>query len=277
MAEHGGSRLGFLYHAHGEIGLDQARQRFFDLVGVRIFLDHDAEARDGGQIFLAFQIVAADLHLLAGELVAGETDLGLGVVDVFGVRIVVDHLLHGVDRLQRGLLVLRDVGDLLPVGKADEILHVGGIVRTRIEVEVAVAGGHRLGVAPHAVLGEGAHHQRLLRPFGERMLGIDRVELARCLDDVAGLDVGETLIVEGFRRIGLDAELGDVDIGIGLAGGKQRAGYRHHHTYTGNTRGFIHNDRPYMTHSTVPDCSAARKQSLSTRVSSHKSSMRATQ
>src|SRR5690606_18034511 len=74
-AEHGGRRLGFRGDAHGVIGLGQARQRLFDMAGVGVVLDHVAEALDGGNVFAPLEIVAADLHLLAGELVAGETHL----------------------------------------------------------------------------------------------------------------------------------------------------------------------------------------------------------
>lgn len=77
-------------------------------------------------------VVAADLHFLAGELVARETDLGLCVIDILGVRIVVDDGLHRFDRLGRGALVLRHVDDLLGIGETDEILHIGGILGLRI-------------------------------------------------------------------------------------------------------------------------------------------------
>ncbi|WP_442158510.1 outer membrane protein assembly factor BamD, partial [Rhizobium leguminosarum] len=43
-------------------------------------------------------------------------DLGLCVVDIFGVRIVVDDGLHRLDLLGRGALVLRHVDDALASG-----------------------------------------------------------------------------------------------------------------------------------------------------------------
>ncbi|MNT39727.1 hypothetical protein D3C72_1759980 [compost metagenome] len=55
------------------------------------------------------------------------------------------------------------------------------------------------------------------------MLAVERFELARRLRRLAGIEVGEALIVEHFRRIGFGRQLGDVDIGIVLAGGNQGA------------------------------------------------------
>ena len=73
--------------AEGEIGLDQALERLLDVAGVLV-LDHDEfEAVDRGDVFAPLEIVAADLHLLAGELVARHHDPLAGVVGIFRVRI----------------------------------------------------------------------------------------------------------------------------------------------------------------------------------------------
>ncbi|MCY1240511.1 hypothetical protein D9M72_533640 [compost metagenome] len=55
------------------------------------------------------------------------------------------------------------------------------------------------------------------------MLAVERFELARRFRRLAGVEVGKALIVEHFRRIRLRRQLGDVDIGIVLAGGNQGA------------------------------------------------------
>src|SRR5690606_25787621 len=75
VPEDGGGGLCFGRQAHRVIGFGEAGQRLLDMPGVRIVLDDVAEARDGGDIFAALEIVAADLHFLAGELVAREADL----------------------------------------------------------------------------------------------------------------------------------------------------------------------------------------------------------
>jgi hypothetical protein len=117
VAENGSSSLRLFDDAHRVIGFDQTRERFFDLVGAWILLDDDAEARDGGKVFLALHIVAADLHFLAGELVARKADLRLRVIDIFGIGIVVDDRLHRLDGSCRGALILRHVDDLLGIGR----------------------------------------------------------------------------------------------------------------------------------------------------------------
>ena len=67
------------------------------------------------------------------------------------------------------------------------------------------------------------------------MLLVDRVELARRFRGLAGVQIGETLIVEHFRWIGLSAQLGDIDVGIVLAGGHQHTGRGSHKRNGNNT------------------------------------------
>ena len=79
-------------------------------------------------IFAALEIVAADLHFLAGELVAGEAHLRLRVLDIFansGQRWI--DLFHRLDGAARFLLVLRHVADLPEIAQADDVLRVGRV------------------------------------------------------------------------------------------------------------------------------------------------------
>src|ERR1700693_119733 len=77
----GGRRLPA--QAHGKVRLDQALQRFLDMARVLILRRDRPEAVDRGNVFAPLEIVAADLHLLAGELVASDQDLLARVVDIF--------------------------------------------------------------------------------------------------------------------------------------------------------------------------------------------------
>ncbi len=56
------------------------------------------------------------------------------------------------------------------------------------------------------------------------MLLVDGIELAACFRRLAGIQVGEALIVEHLGRIGLCRQLGDVDVRIILAAGHKHAG-----------------------------------------------------
>ncbi|QTK78021.1 hypothetical protein AT6N2_C0053 [Agrobacterium tumefaciens] len=178
VTEYGSSRLGFIRQTHGIIGFGQTRERFLDLVGVLILLDHDAEARHGSKIFLALEVITADLHFAAGKLVASETDLGLCVGHVFRIGIIRHDLVHRFDSTLCGALVLRHVRNLLRIGKTDHVLNVGGILRARILAQEPAAGRDGHVVLVGACGNECLHDKRLLSPFGERVLLVDRLELA---------------------------------------------------------------------------------------------------
>ena len=179
-------------------------------------------------------------------------DDGLRVGDIFRIGIVVDDLVHRLDGTLRGALILRHVGNLLRIGKADHVLNISGILGARILPQEPAAGCDRHIVLVGTRGNEGLHDKRLLAPFGKGILLVDRLELARGFRHVAGVHVGKPLLVQNVRRIGLDAELGNVDIRIGLAGRdgdtctdqQQRNGDPPHRT--------LHCTRPYMLHSTVP-------------------------
>jgi hypothetical protein len=171
---------------------------------------------------------------------------------IFRLRIILDDLGHRLDRPVRHALILRHVGDLLRIGKTDQILHIGRIFGIRILRHIAVAGGDRFIVAAKAILAEGAHHERLAAPFRERVLLVDRVELARGFGNVTGLHIGQALIVECFRRIGLHPELGDVDILVRLASRYAKAGADQYERNKDSPCRFTHSNRPYMVHSTFP-------------------------
>src|SRR4249919_3190366 len=53
---------------------------------------HLLEAVDGGGVVALFHVIAADIHFLAGELVARALELGLGGGRIFRGRIFADHL-----------------------------------------------------------------------------------------------------------------------------------------------------------------------------------------
>ena len=70
VPEHGGGRLRLVDDAERHVGLGQAHQRLLDVTGGLVLADDVAEAVDRGGVVAALEVVAADLHLLAGELVA---------------------------------------------------------------------------------------------------------------------------------------------------------------------------------------------------------------
>src|SRR5882724_10839663 len=72
----GGLRL--TDNADCHIALGEPRQRFLDMAGGLIAGDHGLEAVDRRGVVFLQQVVAADVHFLAGELIARAFELGLG-------------------------------------------------------------------------------------------------------------------------------------------------------------------------------------------------------
>src|SRR4030081_1496534 len=80
VPEHGSRSLSLAHDADRHIGLGEAGERFLDMPRGLVPRHHGLEAVDRRGEVALFHIVAADLHLLAGKLVAGAFELGLGAV-----------------------------------------------------------------------------------------------------------------------------------------------------------------------------------------------------
>src|SRR3954447_10351001 len=87
MPEHGGGGLRLADDADRHIGFGQPRQRFLDVPRGLVLRDHGLEAVDGGGVVVLLHVIAADIHLLAGELVARAFHFRLGAGGIFGGRI----------------------------------------------------------------------------------------------------------------------------------------------------------------------------------------------
>src|SRR5262249_14611274 len=75
VPEHGCRGLRLADDAERHVELGEPHQRFLDVTRRLIPGDDHLEAVDGGRVVLAVLIPAADVHLLAGELVAGDLEL----------------------------------------------------------------------------------------------------------------------------------------------------------------------------------------------------------
>src|ERR1700674_1177417 len=78
VAKHGGGGLRLADDADRHIGFGQPGQRFLDMPGGLVLGHHGLEAVDGPGVIALLEIVAPDIHFLAGELVARAFQLGLG-------------------------------------------------------------------------------------------------------------------------------------------------------------------------------------------------------
>jgi len=191
-----------------------------DVASVLELADDRLEAVYRSDVFAPLEIVAADLHLLAGKLIARDDELGLRVGGVFGVRVEVDDLLERRHRAPGRILIARDVGYLLEVGRADQIPRVRRVRASRVERQVAVGARNGVFEAATPIAGEGRHDQRLARPLRIGMLTVDLVEALDGVAELAGIEIGKALVVEDARRLILgEGILGA--LGRGAARGKQ--------------------------------------------------------
>src|SRR6201986_4617830 len=98
VPKHGGGGLRLADDTDRHIAFGEPGQRLLDMPRGLILGDHGLEAVDGGGVVALLQIIAADVHFLAGELVAGRFELGLGGNRIFRSRIFANHLFERRDR-----------------------------------------------------------------------------------------------------------------------------------------------------------------------------------
>ena len=202
MPEHGGGGLRLVDDAERHVGLGQAHQRLLDMARRLVLGDHHLEAVDRRDVFAPLLIVARGVHFLAGELVARHLELALGRRGVFGVGIFAHHLVERLHRALGALLVARDVGDLVEIGRADQVLRIGGVRAARMQGHVALRRRDRVVVLGALVVRVGRHDQRLARPFRIGVLAVDFLEaLGGRLVVLLVVQKVQALIVELVGRI----------------------------------------------------------------------------
>ena len=202
VPEHGGGGLRLADDADRHIGLGEPLQRFLDMPRGLVLRHHGLEAVDGAGVVALFHVVAADVHFLAGELVARAFELGLGADGVFRGRIFADHFFKRRDRLLGTALVARDVRNLVVMRGRDQVLRIGRIGAAGMQGDVAGRRADAVVVVAGVVIGVGRHQQRFARPVGIRMLAIDLLEfLRRRLRVVLLVHQVQALIVELVRGL----------------------------------------------------------------------------
>ena len=211
--------LGLVQQAQGQIGLDQAVERLRRVAGGLVAVDDGLEAADGGQRVALAQVVAADGHFLAGQLVVDHVDLQPRVGGVLGARIALDDLAQVVERLAGGGLVAADVDDLLEVADGLQVVGVGRRGLPGIERDEAVGVGDGLGVVVGLVVGVGLHQDRAARPLRIGVLALDFLEVVDGLGPQVAVQPVGAGGVEQLHRALLIGEPGLLLV-VGRAGRK---------------------------------------------------------
>src|SRR5580704_8688055 len=160
VPEHGGRRLRLADDPDRHIGFGEPRQRFLDMARGLVLRDHRLEAVDGGGVVALIHVVAADIHFLAGELVARAFELGLGADGIFRGRILADHLFQRGDRLLGAALVARNIRDLVVMRGRDQILRVSRIRASRMQGDVTGRRTNAAVIVAGIVEGIGRHQKR---------------------------------------------------------------------------------------------------------------------
>ena len=135
-------------------------------------------------------IPAADLHLLAGQVIAAQVDLQPRVAGIGAVGEAVHHLLQRVHRLIGAPLVALDIGDLFIIAERSQIVRVGHVAMRGMQLDEAVQRADRIGVVVLQVLRVALHELGIHRPARIRIVLLHQVEL-----------VGGGLVTAGVQRI----------------------------------------------------------------------------
>ena len=197
-------------------------QRLRHLVGGLVVVHHALEPADrGGVHFLTF-VPAADFHLTAGNMVAAQVDLQPRVAGIGGAGEAVHHLLQRRHRLLRALLVARDVDDLLVIAERAQVVGIADVATRRMQLDVVVQRGQRLGVVVLQVLTVARHELGVRRPGRERIVLLHQVELVDCRGVALVVQRIDAVVVEGLdRQLRRPCVVG-VGLVLGAAAAEQR-------------------------------------------------------
>ncbi len=138
MSQHRRRPPRLVRQAEDQIDLRQPVQRLGHVVGGLEIVHHALEAADRGGVQMLLLVPAADVHLLAGQMVAREVDLQPRIAAIGAVGEAVDHLLQRGHRVLRALLVARDVGDLLVIAQRPQVIGIGDVAARRVQLDEAV-------------------------------------------------------------------------------------------------------------------------------------------
>src|SRR5712692_2610720 len=209
VPEHGCRSLRLADDADRHIGLGQPGQRFLDMPRGLILGHHGLEAVDRAGVIALVEIVAPDIHFLAGELIARAFELGLGAVGVFRGRIFANHLFERGNGLLGPALVAGSVRNLVVMRGGDQVLRIGGVGAAGMQGDVAGRSTDAAVVVARIVKGVGRHQERFARPVGIRMLAVDFLEFLRC-----GLRI--LLLIHQVQALIIELVGGFLDEGIVL-------------------------------------------------------------
>ncbi len=139
---------------------------------------------------IAAQIVAANLHFLARQMVKGEVEFQDRRAGIFAVGVAFDHGAQGLQRLEGQPLIATHFIDLVIIAQRQEILRIGGIIFGGIEINEPLRGGAAVGVVLIFVIGESLHDQRAFGPF---RIGIKALDLGEIKRRLTGVVVGQLI------------------------------------------------------------------------------------
>jgi hypothetical protein len=210
MPQHGGRRLGLTHQAERQIGFGQAMQGLRHVAGGLVFFDDVAETADGRVLLPLPQVIAADFHLLASEMVIGQVDFKRRVARIGRIGEPPRHFAQRIQRLLGHPLVTPHIGDLLVIAKPLHVVGVGDVLAAGMELDEPIQGNDRIVVLQRLVMGECCHQLRPRRPLRIGVLPLDLVKQPGCRLVV--------FLIHGGGGLGIDRLDRALHIG-GLLGG----------------------------------------------------------
>src|SRR5579864_4672061 len=231
VAQHGGRGFRFAVDTQRIVGLGQTLQGFGDLRGLLILLDDRAKAVDGADIIALVEVVAADRHFLARQMIERQVDLERCVAGIFGIREALDDVLQRRECAFGARLVAADIDDLLVERDRLQVEGVCDFFAARMKCDVLIGGADGIIIMVGMIIAVGRHQHGATRPDRIGMLALDLVELLGGKDPIAVADLFPGIAVDlvdrpfdVFRFLGLIGALAD-EVVHGIATGEAHSQY----------------------------------------------------
>ena len=171
MPQHSGIAHSLILYPQLQVAFDQPVQGFRRMAGSLVGLDDIAKAVYRRQVIVMPQMIAANFHFLARQVILGQIQLDLRIPGIFRIGKAADYLTQSLHGLFRDLLVAADIGNLLIIAQGYQIIGIRRRFIIRIELGKALQGADGgMVVFRSFVTGESGHNLGVSRPFRGWML-----------------------------------------------------------------------------------------------------------
>src|SRR5215471_14826763 len=165
VAKDGGVCFGFVVEAERQVTLDKPFQRLGHMCRRLIIVDDTFEAVHRSQVLTPLQVVSTDFHFLSGEMITSEIKLELGVSGISAVGKSADDIIEGLEGLLGDFLIATNISDLNIVGDRFQIISIGDVTMSGMQLNEPISIDNRLSVICGFVLRIGRHDLAFRGPY----------------------------------------------------------------------------------------------------------------